>query len=409
MQKTEKTKHIVFVRPKLYPKQHEAIFSPKRYAITIASTKAGKTFGCLVYILEKALGGRPRTNYWWIAPSHSQAQMAFLRLKRYMQPLILQGIAKANDTEKTISIAGDRTIQFKSGEKPDLLYGEDVHAVVIDEASRVREDAWHAIRSTITATKGQVRIIGNVKGRRNWFWRMYAQAEGKHSWSRHKLTAWDAVEAGVLDREEIEDAQRMLPEHVFRELYLAEPSDDGGNPFGLEAIRNVVVDGLSSNPPVCYGVDLAKYQDWTVIIGLDRDGRVAEFRRFRHPWMETMEIIRTTCYGAPTLVDATGVGDPIVEQLQRHGMDVEPFVFTSTSKQQLMERLAVAIQRREIRVPEGPIVQELESFEYEYSRSGVRYSAPEGEHDDCVCALALALRALDTRAVRASSLEAVVM
>ena len=34
---------------------------------------------------------------------------------------------------------------------------------------------------------------------------------------------------------------------------------------------------------------------------------------------------------------------------------------------------------------------ELEQFEYEYTRTGVRYSAPDGQHDDTVCALALAV------------------
>jgi hypothetical protein len=41
--------------------------------------------------------------------------------------------------------------------------------------------------------------------------------------------------------------------------------------------------------------------------------------------------------------------------------------------------------------PAGVIVDELECFEYEYTRTGVRYSAPEGYHDDCVIALALAV------------------
>ena len=36
------------------------------------------------------------------------------------------------------------------------------------------------------------------------------------------------------------------------------------------------------------------------------------------------------------------------------------------------------------------IVNELESFEYEYTRTGVRYAAAQGMHDDAVCALALA-------------------
>jgi hypothetical protein len=38
---------------------------------------------------------------------------------------------------------------------------------------------------------------------------------------------------------EIEDAKRELPDHVFRELYLAEPVRRRGNPFGLTAHRRL--------------------------------------------------------------------------------------------------------------------------------------------------------------------------
>jgi len=57
-----------------------------------------------------------------------------------------------------------------------------------------------------------------------------------------------------------------------------------------------------------------------------------------------------------------------------------------------MEGLAVAIQQRHIRYPDGAIVHELESFGYTYTHTGVQYAAPDGLHDDCVCALALAWR-----------------
>ena len=69
----------------------------------------------------------------------------------------------------------------------------------------------------------------------------------------------------------------------------------------------------------------------------------------------------------------------------------EAFKFTSASKQALMEGLAVAIQQKHITFPAGPIQAELEAFEYVYERTGVRYSAPSGLHDDCVMALALAV------------------
>jgi len=55
-----------------------------------------------------------------------------------------------------------------------------------------------------------------------------------------------------------------------------------------------------------------------------------------------------------------------------------------------MEGLAVGIQHGDIHFPDGPIVNELLSFEYEYTKNGVRYSSPSGSHDDCVMALALA-------------------
>src|SRR5260370_1447173 len=98
---------------------------------------------------------------------------------------------------------------FRSGDNPDALYGEDVYACVIDEASRFKEDAWFAIRSTLTATRGKIRIIGNVKGKSNWFYHLARRAEeGKHpELGYHKLTAYDAVAAGVLAADEIAEAR----------------------------------------------------------------------------------------------------------------------------------------------------------------------------------------------------------
>ena len=89
-------------------------------------------------------------------------------------------------------------------------------------------------------------------------------------------------------------------------------------------------------------------------------------------------------------MDATGVGDPIVEELQREDPLVEGFKFTSTSKQQLMEGLVTSIQQGAIKYPDGVMVDELSMFEYVYTKNGVKYSAPDGMHDDCVMALGLA-------------------
>lgn len=384
-----------YVRPWLYPKQREAIFDckdvngePARYAFIEASTKAGKTSACIAWLFEQALSGKKGWNYWWVAPVYTQAKIAFRRMK--------DGLPKhlfvANESELFLRLPNGTTIWFKTAEKPDNLYGDDVHAAVVDEASRAREEAWHAIRSTLTATKGPVRCIGNVKGRKNWFYKLARIAEGGAEGMAHaKLNAWDAVSGGVLDKAEIEDARRLLPENVFKELYLAEASEDEGNPFGFKHIAACVGE-LSEEPPVAIGVDLAKSSDWTVLIALDRHGRVCGFERWQHvPWGETTKRLRDLIEYIPSNVDSTGVGDPIVEALQEDRVNVRGVTFSAPSKQRLMEGLALAIQSREITFPPGPIKTELELFEYVFTRTGVRYSAPEGYHDDCVMALALAV------------------
>jgi hypothetical protein len=381
---------IIYKRPPLAKYQLDAIFNDARYAEIEASTKSGKTHGCLAWLFEKAaITGRAGRNYWWVAPVYEQAKIAYSRLKLALPP----GLCRFNDSELSATLPNLAVIRFKSAEKPDNLYGDDVYAAVFDEASRAREEAWHALRSTLTKTQGPVRLIGNVKGRKNWFYKLCRKAEaGEPGHHYARIRAADAVTAGILKAEEVEDARRTLPELVFKELFDAEPSDDTGNPFGIAAIR-AAIRPMGAAPAAVNGVDLAKSVDWTVLLGINEAGETALFDRFQLPWTETIARVRLRAGRYPTLVDSTGVGDPVLEALQRNGgRNFEGLKFTSESKQRLMEGLAVAIQRGEVFYPEGVIVAELEAFEFTYTRTGVRYSAPEGMHDDCVMALALAVQ-----------------
>lgn len=382
-----------YVRPWLYDLQRAAFFCPERYAISESSTKSGKTVACMVWLAEQAIKGTAGQHFLWLAPIYPQAMIAFERLKRGLP----RDIYSARENPPALTLLNGAIIDFKGGDNPDSIFGQDYSAAVVDEASRCREDSWHAVRSTLTATRGPVRIIGNVKGRKNWAYRLARRAEaGEPDMRYSKITAHDAVAAGVLAADEIRDAQATLPEAVFRELYLAEPSDDEGNPFGLDAIRSCIAP-LSDDAPVCWGIDLAKSVDFTVAIALDAAGHVCRVARWQASWQDTIARIAGLVRGTRALVDSTGVGDPVLEALQKYSRRFEGYKFTAPSKQQLMEGLAVAIQRRDIRYPAGPITAELEGFEYVYSRTGVHYSAPDGSYDDCVCALALAVEAWGQR------------
>lgn len=382
---------INYKRPPLVPYQTAILNAEERYTVTEASTKTGKTASHIVWLFEQALQAKKGQAVWWVAPVFGQSEIAFNRMRNQVTN---RNFFKVNESKLKLTLPHGSIIQFKSAEKPDNLYGDDVYAAVFDEFTRAREEAWFALRSTLTATQGRCKFIGNVKGKKNWGYKLAVKARsGDEHYKHFKITAYDAVEAGILKMEEVEQAKKDLPANVFNELYLADASDDGSNPFGIESIKSIIKP-LSILPTKVYGIDLAKSVDWCVIVGLDQNGDICHFDRFQKDWKQTKETIIRTVGQAPTLIDSTGVGDPIVEDMQKECRRIEGFKFTAGSKQQIMEGLAAAVQQNRTSVLNGVHYDEMECFEYEYTRTGVRYSAPLGMHDDTVCAHALAIHKL---------------
>ena len=147
------------------------------------------------------------------------------------------------------------------------------------------------------------------------------------------------------------------------------------------------------------GLDLAKVEDYTVLVVMDRDARVVFVDRFhRLDWDIQITRVRAAAerYNrALVYVDSTGVGEPIYEALCKDGVCAKPYAFTAKSKTALVNSLALAFEKLEIRLPRPELwpegVEELESFEYSVTEQGhVKTGAPSGQHDDCVMALALA-------------------
>jgi hypothetical protein len=423
---------IEYDRPKLYPYQTAILDCPARFTVTIAATKAGKTASHIVWLFEQALqcvsnptmrnevmavDGTGKIVYvknedpsllnqsvWWIAPTFVQAKIAYNRVKAQFEGD--RSLLKFNETNLIITLATGVQMHFKTAEKPDNLYGDDVYAFVFDEFTRARETAWYALRSTITSTGGKGKFIGNAKSKKNWGYKlaMKAKAGNDPDYKFFKITAYDAANCGMMTKdgrpfiEEIEAAKRDLPESVFNELYLAEASEDGSNPFGLKYIAAACVPTLSTLPSCTYGIDVANKFDSTSIIGLDRNGFMSHYHNFtRTGWPHVIGTIKSLPK-VPMAQDSTGVGDPVLADVQQTNELIEGVIFTQQGKQRLMEALAVALQSRKIIIADdgdvangtGKLRHQLEQFEITYTRTGVVYSAPEGEHDDDVMALALA-------------------
>ncbi len=374
------------VLPKPHKNQAKVLESKARFKVLMSGRRWGKSLICQVITCIEAMQGK-RVAY--ITPTYQLAKVFFDELARLMP----SNIAVPNRSDLTFKLISGGEIRFFTGERLDNLRGLKFDYAIIDEASYIPnlEEGWqNSIRPTLTDFQGKAIFLSTPRGK-NFFYSLFLNGLNANSeWESFKFSTYDNP---FIAKTEVDAAKSELPNVVFEQEYMANPAENAANPFGSEAIRKCT-SNLSTNIVKCYGVDLAKYSDWTVIIGLDNSGNVAYYDRFQKDWASTQNILRNLPK-APMLIDSTGVGDPIVEQLQREGMDIEGFKFTSQSKQELMLGLQVAIHQERIHYPEGMIKNELEVFEYQYTSHGVKYSAPTGFTDDCVCALGLAWRKFD--------------
>jgi hypothetical protein len=370
--------------PRRHRAQQQIVGEAERFNVLQCGRRFGKTTLGVDLGVDVAVEGWP---VGWFAPTYKLLDEAWREVRRAVADVI----SAVDKQQRRIELVGGGSLEFWTMDHPDPGRGRKYKRVVIDEAGIVRdlETVWtQAIRPTLTDYRGDAWFLGTPKGR-NYFHTLYLkgqqQDKGWKSWR------FATVKNPFLDPAEIEEARGELPDLAFRQEYLGEAVEDGSNPFGIDFIRQCTAP-LSDALPAAFGVDLARKVDYSVIIGLDGQRRTCRFDRFQMPWPETFEKVRKSVGKTMTLVDASGVGDPIHQQLARTAENFIPFQFTAKTRQQLLESLAVTIQEVGIRFPDGPIVRELESFGYEYTRTGgVKYLAPEGLKDDCVMGLALAL------------------
>ncbi len=380
---------IAPIEDALHEGQRTVYRDRQRFNVLECGRRFGKTHLGIQLAIDAAIDG---AEVGWFAPTYRYLADPW----RSMERVLGKAVVKADRVERRLELMSQGTVDFWSLDSVDAGRGRRYDRVIIDEAGIVRDlgPAWQeTIRATLADRQGDAWFLGTPKGR-SFFHRLFERGQiGDEGWRSWRLPT---TTNPTIRPEEIEAARRELPKVVFDQEFLGIPADDGGNPFGLDSI-DACVGEMSTEPVVALGIDLAKSVDWTVVCGLDKDGHVALLERWQGPWSETSKRIEGLLTDdRHALVDSTGVGDPIVEGLQRTRPRVVGFKFSSTSKQQLMEGLASSFQTRQVKIPDGWLRTECETFEYQYTRTGVRYEAPSGMHDDGVCALALAVRCLNT-------------
>lgn len=389
---TQAEQSPVFTLPPLHPGQAKVLQSRARFKVLACGRRWGKTRLSAVWLTSIALqGGRG----WWVGPEERRAKEGWYDLVDLSR--MIPG-ARSVYEDKILYYPGGGMIEIRSAHDPDQLRGAGLQGLVFDEAAFVQsEDVWDAsLLPTLLDYKAPALIPSTPKGR-NWFWRLYQQGLDP-AFPDVESFNFPTVTNPYIDPAEIEQIRLRTPERTFRQEYLAEFLDDAGGVFRyVRDAVNVQTDKYDPDHQYVIGVDWGKEKDFSVFICVDvTEKRVVEMLRSNKVEYALQRGRLMAMYERwlPVVIIAeeNNIGKAVREQLERDGLPIRPFVTSNTSKQEIIDQLALAFEQHTISLPDDPVLLgELEAYEMQRLPSGrMRYQAPNGMHDDCVMALALA-------------------
>jgi hypothetical protein len=363
----------------------------KRNISICAGVRFGKSALCGYIAFKHLLCDNQRI--WIVSLSYDMAQKVFSYITEFAgryDKRLLRGAS--NRPPQRFEIPEFNSfVECKSIENVNSLLGEELDLCIFDEASRFGPDIYDRyIAARLSSRKGRLFSISTPFGK-NWFYRNHLKADASFNFS--------SKDNPYFPLEEWERAKKILPEMIFKQEYEAKFLEDAASVFRkIDDCLADCLEDVKSGHSYILGVDIGKVEDFTVITVIDRETNSVvywdRFNKIDYPFQKARILSVSERYNhARIIIDSTAVGSPIKDDLERAGAYIDDFKFSNKSKKELVEKLSIFIEQRGVKIPNNPIlIEELESFGYRLTESGnVIYSAPEGQHDDCVYSLGLAV------------------
>ncbi len=298
-----------------------------RFAVVLAGTRAGKTYAAAREFVRRVYFDRARKSgplhYWCVAPTYGIGKTQLRELFATLGGETGELVASWAKTERELRLIGEVLIEFKTAERPESLVGVGLDGLWIDEAARLKSEAWlGGLRMRLSDRRGWA-IFSTTPLGRNWFYDEVVRRadpdspiyEPDHGLVRFRTVDNTAV-PGLAD--EVEQARRTLPPRYFKREYEADLTSFAGMVFDefdpdvhVVGPRNRL--GLTALPrhfaEVRAGVDWG-FRNPGAIVVLGRDGD--------HTWWVIAEDVRR---GVPVSTSGGGCWVDIARTLhKRYGI-----------------------------------------------------------------------------------------
>ena len=332
--------------------------------------------------------------YYYFLPTYKQAKAVIWDslIREHLPPEVVK---KKNESELAIHYFNGSIQRFVGCEDIDKHRGINPIDAVFDEYSEMPEEIWTAIvQPVLRENNGTATFIFTPKGR-NHSWKLTLKDDPE--WY---VTVRNNDETHTFSPEELEGMRREMPKDLFDQEVMCKFLEGAGAVF-KNVSENIWEPTLLPNGIFNLGVDLAKYNDWTVITPFSVNEMRAypqeRFNQVDYTWQKNriMEWYKKFS-NATVIIDSTGVGEPIYDDLNYAGISIKPFHFTEKSRESLINNLRILLEQKKIKIPNDKgLIGELLSMTWELSDRGkVKMVVPNGVTDDRIMSLALSVRGI---------------
>lgn len=382
---------------RMMPHQQEVLWlDAHRFKVLIWHRRARKTTTAINEIVKQALV-TPGV-YWHLFPTYAEAKNSIWRDQKMLFGNIPEEIIeKKNESELIVYFKNGSIYQLIGADNADRLRGAGPMGIVLDEYDTMKDDVWPTIEPILRANGGWAWFVGTPKGKHKLY-AFYKRGQDPNfpEWKSYLLKA---SESGVIKAHELFESKRTSSQSLYNQEYECEFLEGIGSVFrNVRDAATAIPRPPSMGHMYVMGVDLAKVQDFTVITIYDRANNEQvyqdRFQTLEWPFQKKRIIEIARHYNnALVSLDATGLGDPIADDLIRAGLAVDPVKITNELKKEMIEKLSIWIELRKCKfINMAETLEEFDNFSYEISSNGrIVYNAREGSHDDIVISHALAV------------------
>lgn len=193
--------------------------STKRFGLTVAHRRAGKTVARVNKLIRKAVEcelHNPRFGY--LAPYWVQAKdIAWLYLKHYCAPLIALG-GKTNESELSVTLPHNNAlIKLYGADNAERMRGVYWDGIVVDEGQGIKKAVLtQVIMPALADRLGWLDVSGTPKGWENLLGELAKIAKNDPEWFYQILKA---SETGIIPAEELARQKALMPDNEYAQEF----------------------------------------------------------------------------------------------------------------------------------------------------------------------------------------------